>query len=132
VRIISRPIISYSLTGYSILWSSPIFTSRWHRPKEVIIIWSKDSESIVIHFDGTWLFDLYGLAVISMKKLKVWTATTTNNNNNNTPFYSPLHNLRPSQRCITIKPTENARHSILCNDNIIVNEGTKKQNKKEL
>jgi len=30
---------------------------------------------------------------------------------------APLHDLRPSQRYITIKPTENARHSILCHDN---------------
>jgi len=43
---------------------------------------------------------------------------------------APLHDLRPSQRCITIEPAEYV-HTAYCVMTIIVNQGTKKQNKKE-
>jgi len=39
---------------------------------------------------------------------------------------APLHDLRPSQRCITIKPSEYA-HTAYCVMTIIVNQGTKKR-----
>jgi len=66
---------------------------------------------------------------------RIWTkfeSAFTNNNNIIKIHLSiaPLHDLRPSQRSITIEPSEYA-HTAYCVMTIMVNQGTKKQNKNE-